>query len=124
MLTFPDFNNSVCINVNISSSVSCRGNTSRAFKSSSINVNSKSTPSSPLPISLPEIVNTSSIAYPLPAVVIVTLVTSVSDVTTVAIASLPDPPETAISVNVPAVATTLPVLFEILPNKASVFVFK
>ena len=86
-------------------------------------MNSKSAPSSPLPISLLEIVNTSSIAYPLPALVIVTLVTSVSDVTTLAIAPLPEPPETVISVYVPAVAAILPVSFEILPNKASTSVF-
>ena len=70
-----------------------------------------------------EIVIASPATYPLPPLVIVILVISLVFVSTIALAPLPDPPDKETFVYVPATTVILPVLFEILLNKASASIF-
>ena len=89
------------------------------FKSFATSVNVKF---ANLPKSLPTIVNTSLTAYLLPGVVISTCITAISDVTTSAIASVPDPLENILT---PVYVLALCVAFRpvVLVNNASLVVF-
>ena len=89
------------------------------FKSFATSVNVKF---ANLPKSLPTIVNTSLTAYLLPGAVISTCITAISDVTTSAIASVPDPLENILTpVYVLALCVALKPV--VLVNNASLVVF-